>query len=137
MSANEPRPVGVSHVSLRVRDLEASRRFYQDVLGFDVERSAPDRYRFWVGATRIILRPPLPGTAADDRFSERRIGLDHLALAVDGPAALDAVLARLRAAGVPSEGIQELPQFGACLVCFRDPDNVQWEFYTDQIEPPR
>ena len=41
-----PRHLGFSHVSLSVRDLEASRRWYCDVLGFEVfERLGNERYR--------------------------------------------------------------------------------------------
>ena len=45
----------------------------------------------------MVLRPVLPGTPPGDRFSERRVGLDHLAIGVSG----------------------------------RDPDNFQWEFFSE------
>lgn len=60
-------PDGIAHITLRVTDLERSRHFYEEALGFAVERLA-DRCRFRVGDTTIVLRPILPGTPQGDRF---------------------------------------------------------------------
>jgi len=82
------------------------------------------------GSTFVILAPPLEGTAGDDRFSERRIGVDHLAFAVSERATLEELVERLAGAGVDTAGIETDPVLGKEYVCFRDPDNVQWEFYS-------
>jgi len=125
------RATGVHHITLRVNDLERSREFYEDVLGFVVEQAARDRYRFSVGPTRIVLRPPLKGTPAGDRFSEFRVGVDHLAFAVEDPGELEKVVEVLRVAGIETQGIQVEPHLDKRFVCFRDPDNVQWEFFEE------
>ena len=39
------------------------------------------------GDTFVSYAPPLEGTPADDRFSEYRIGVDHLAFGVADDAA--------------------------------------------------
>lgn len=122
---------GVHHITIRVSDMERSRVFYQEVLGFEVERPAPDRYRFWVGDTRIVLKPPLEGTPQGDRFSEYRVGPDHIALAVEDRGELEKAVETLRKAGVNTRGIQLEPALDKEFVCFRDPDNVQWEFFTE------
>ncbi len=122
--------IGIHHVTLRVADLERSRAFYHDVLGFDVQAPAPDLNFFQVGQTLIALRPPLDGTPAGDRFSEYRIGLDHLAFAVPGRAELNKAVGSLRSAGVQTAGVEVDPLLNKEYVCFRDPDNVQWEFYS-------
>lgn len=124
---------GVHHVTFRVSDLERSRKFYQEVLGFEVE-VLPDRLRFAAGETRILLREPLTGTAPDDRFSEYRIDLDHMAFSVGERAKLERLVERLRASGVNTRGIQEYEDpHGRSkrteFVCFRDPDNIQLEFW--------
>jgi glyoxylase I family protein len=77
----------------------------------------------------VILQPPLDGTADDDRFSERRIGVDHLAFGVDDRATLEGLVERLRAEGGETEGIEHDDVLDKDYVAFRDPDNVQWEFY--------
>jgi glyoxylase I family protein len=86
-----------------VSDLERSRSFYSDVLGFDVE-VLDDRLRFAVGPTRLILRSPLEGTPADDRFSERRIGLDHISFGVEDRQSLERLVERLERYGVATVG---------------------------------
>jgi glyoxylase I family protein len=120
---------GIHHIVLRVNDMERSRRFYQDVLGFDVVQAAEDLCYFQVGLTLVVLHPPLEGTLAGDRFSEYRIGIDHMAFAVEERGELDKVVRILRQAGVHTEGVELDPTLNKEYVCFRDPDNVQWEFY--------
>jgi catechol 2,3-dioxygenase-like lactoylglutathione lyase family enzyme len=73
--------------------------------------------------------PPLEGTQEDDRFSERRIGIDHLAFGVDQCGTLEELVERLRAEGVETAGVEHDPVLDKDYVAFRDPDNVQWEFY--------
>lgn len=132
------------HVAIRVRDPVASRRFYQDVLGFGFMEIpvSGEHISEWQGGpaegallamqagdTFVILEPPLEGTAPDDRFSERRIGVDHLAFGVDAREDLERLEGALRGAGVETEGIEHDPVLDKDYVAFRDPDNVQWEFY--------
>jgi catechol 2,3-dioxygenase-like lactoylglutathione lyase family enzyme len=132
------------HVAIRVRDPVASRRFYEDVLGFafmEIPVSG-DFIAEWEGApaegaliamqagdTFVILEPPLEGTSRDDRFSERRIGVDHLAFGVDSRDDLERIEGSLRGAGVETAGIEFDPVLQKEYVAFRDPDNVQCEFY--------
>jgi len=131
------------HVLLRVQDPERSRHFYEDVLGLlfmeipvgeetaGIWRGRPKEGTLLAtqaGDTLVILAPPLEGTPADDRFSEYRIGLDHLAFGVDDRATLEDLVERLTTAGVETAGIETEPP-DTEYVSFRDPDNVQWELY--------
>ena len=52
-----------------------------------------------------------------------------VAFGVDDRATLDELVGRLRAEGVETEGIETDPVLNKEYVAFRDPDNVQWEFY--------
>ena len=124
---------GLHHVSLRVADLDRSLGFYRDVLGFDVQAPAEGLAFFSAGDSLIVLKPPLEGTPDGDRFSEYRIGVDHLAFAVTDRGQLEDVVEAVRAAGVDTAGIEVDPLLNKEYVCFRDPDNVQWEFYG--VEP--
>jgi glyoxylase I family protein len=124
---------GMHHITIRVTDLDRSARFYSDVLGFDVQAPAEDLAFFQVGPTLIVLRLPLDGTPEGDRFSEYRIGVDHLAFSVEERGELEKVVAALEEASVDTAGIEVDPVLNKEYVCFRDPDNVQWEFYG--VEP--
>ncbi|HJS25728.1 MAG TPA: VOC family protein [Actinomycetota bacterium] len=132
------------HVAIRVQDPVRSRVFYERVLGLgfmeipvgsemtSVWKGSPSDGTLLAtqaGATFVILEPPLEGTPDDDRFSERRIGIDHLAFGVDERETLDELVGRLREEGVETEGVEHDPVLDKDYVAFRDPDNVQWEFY--------
>lgn len=132
------------HVSIRTQDPLASRAFFER-LGFSfmeipvgrgtsiIWRGAPEEgvmQAIQVGSTFVIWSPPLEGAASADRFDEHHIGVDHLAFGVDGRDDLESLRSALTAAGVDTAGIEVDPVLGKEYVCFRDPDNVQWEFYT-------
>jgi glyoxylase I family protein len=135
---------GVHHIVLRSQDPSAARGFYEQVLGLSfmeipvtkevtsIWRGAPADGALLatqVGDTFLIIQPPLDGTPERDRFSEYRIGVDHLALSVDDRAELDSLVEQLRAAGVETQGVETDIVLGKDYVAFRDPDNVQWEAY--------
>lgn len=131
---------GFHHLTLRVTDLERSRRFYEALPGFVVDQDfAGEKVRFRVGQqrTRLVLVPPLPGTPEQDRFSERRIGLDHIALGVASRAELEALLPVLRELGAETDGIHLDRAGDAAMITFRDPDNVQWELFEQPPQPPQ
>ena len=132
------------HVAIRVQDPDRSRAFYEKVLGFAFMELpvGPSVTNLWRGSpgegmllatqagdTFVILQPPLEGTPDEDRFSERRIGIDHLAFGVDDRATLEGLIERLRVEGAETEGIEHDEVLDKDYVAFRDPDNVQWEFY--------
>lgn len=135
---------GLHHVTIRVQDPERARTFYEQTLGFSfielpVDSAFVAEWRgsptdgmllaTQLGNTFLILAPPLEGTPDDDRFSERRIGVDHLAFGVDDPAVLADVVTALEQAGIATAGIETDPVLGKSYVAFRDLDNVQWEFF--------
>jgi len=124
---------GLHHVSLRVTDMDRSADFYRDVLGFDVQTPAEGLAYFAAGDCLVVLKPPLEGTPEGDRFSEYRIGVDHLAFTLTDRADLEGVVDAVRGAGVETAGVELDPLLNKEYVCFRDPDNVQWEFYG--VEP--
>jgi glyoxylase I family protein len=117
---------GLNHIILTIADVDKSRAFYGDLLGFELEAIA-DGFFFISGDTALFLFPstqPLP----NDRFSEFRIGLDHLAFTAPSEDALYAFANRLLAAGVETKGV-ETYHTGNKYVAFRDPDNIQLEYW--------
>jgi glyoxylase I family protein len=120
---------GFHHVTLNVTDLARARSFYEGVLGLEVDQDFPDeKLRLRIGETgRLVLRPPLPGTPPGDRFSERRIGLDHIAIGVSSREELQRLAEALHRNGIAPD-LHHDP-LGPAVVTFRDPDNIQWEFF--------
>jgi glyoxylase I family protein len=120
---------GFHHVTLSVTDLSRARAFYEGVLGLEVDQDFPgEKLRLRIGKTdRLVLHPPLPDTPSGDRFSEQRIGLDHLAIGVSSFQELERLAEVLRRNGVAAD-LHHDP-LGPAIVTFRDPDNIQWELF--------
>ena len=127
------------HVRLTVRDIAVSRKFYDDVFGFDVAFEVPDGadektreqlaflyggviYQF--GGGLLGLRPVAPG---DDSFTEDRSGLDHVSFTVASLADLNDASAHLDSLGIDHEPIKDLGDAGIAILEFRDPDNIALE----------
>jgi glyoxylase I family protein len=131
------------HLGLTVRDVEASARWYEQVLGFQRTGGyeSPDGARRKVFLRHPGLRARVGLTehrdSGDDRFDETRIGLDHLAFAVADHAELEAWAVRLSAAGVVHSPIAPANSIaGAAVLVFRDPDNIQLELFTEPVALP-
>ena len=121
---------GFHHVTLNVTDLPRARAFYEGVLGFEVDQDFPGRkLRMRIGESRarLVLRPP-PGDVDADRFSEYRIGLDHISFGASR-ADLSRMASALAAAGVPAH--LEHDPLGPAVLCFRDPDNIALELFEE------
>ena len=135
-----PIPVGLPHhVRLTVTDVARSRAFYESVFGFDVAFEAPPAdadqatkdalgflfggviYAFGAG-NLLGLRPVAPG---GDRFSEDRVGLDHVCLALSSREDLAAAAAVLDELGVAHGGVKDLGRLA--ILEFRDPDGIALE----------
>lgn len=74
---------GFHHVTLNVTDLPRARAFSEGILDFLVVQDFPGRklsLRVGTSRSRLVLRPTSCSVDAD-RFSEYRIGLDHVASA--------------------------------------------------------
>lgn len=123
------RTPGVHHVALRSIDLERSRAFYGELLGFPIVLEAPGMFIFVAGNTAIAVRGPVDGTPAGDRFDPFRVGLDHIALGCEDEAELERVAGALDRAGVDHTGIKLDQTLGKRYVAFKDPDRIAWELY--------
>jgi|SRR5262245_11343444 len=116
-------PLGLDHIVLRVRDQEASKRFYCDTLGCTVddfnERISLLQLRF--GDQLIDLLPEKPGAA--------RGGMDHFCLSIKCDD-LGKVAAELRGRGVTVEGdvVDRRGAYGrGPSLYIKDPDGYQIE----------
>jgi glyoxylase I family protein len=120
---------GVHHVSLRSNDLERSRTFYIETLGFPLAHDSSDLFLFMAGSTAVGVRGPDPSTAPGDVFSPFRVGLDHIALACESEEELERVASALSEAGIENTGVKTDETLGKRYVAFKDPDRIAWEYY--------
>lgn len=131
---------GTHHIRLTVTDIERSRRFYEEVLGFAVAAESTgspedpavrtDPFALYGGVVfeaNGMLLGLRPVAAPTDRFDPDRVGLDHLSFTVGSRDDLVAAAARLAAAGVAPGKITEMDQFGIAILAFADPDGIQLE----------
>ena len=115
------------HVSLSVRDLDASIGWYRDVLGFEVAVDEPPAE----GRRAVIMRFGGDGTlalglvqhgAGGQPFDVTATGLDHAAFHVDSAEDMAAWAARLDDHGVAHSGAIEIPP--GAILNFKDPDGI-------------
>ncbi|CAN5596880.1 VOC family protein [soil metagenome] len=120
---------GVHHITMRSTNLERSKSFYTETLGFALIMETPELFLFRAGNTAFGVRGPEADTASDDKFNPHRVGLDHIALGCEDETELERVAAALTEAGVENTGVKLDETLGKQYVAFKDPDRIAWEFY--------
>lgn len=131
---------GYGHVRLTVTDIARSRAFYDQVFGLpvafevpaDADEATREALRFLYGGViyavpggpLLGLRPVAP---EGDRFSEDRVGLDHLSLTVASVGDLHDAAALLDGAGITHGGVKDIGR--AFILEFRDPDGIALELF--------
>ncbi|WP_166979547.1 VOC family protein [Paramicrobacterium fandaimingii] len=120
----------IHHVTFTVSDVSASIAWYRDVLGFTEEfhrqHNGLEKARLYRGDIMVTFAGH-GDSAEPGRFSERRVGLDHLSFGVDADA-IEAWADHLEANGVTWSPIVD--GISGRVLSFRDPDNIALEFYT-------
>jgi glyoxylase I family protein len=124
-----PKTPGIHHITLRSANLQRSRQFYADVLGFPVQLETPNLFIVAAGSTAVVVRGPDAKTSPADVFNPFRVGLDHIALGCKDEAELQRVASALSNAGVDNTGVKLDETLGKRYVAFKDPDRIAWEFY--------
>lgn len=126
------------HVRLTVSDIETSRKFYDDVFGFEVafeyDPNADEETKksLWFLFGGVIYKFPgglfglRPVAPEDDAFDADRSGLDHLSFGVDSYQDLQDAVATLDRLGIAHEPIKGGGP-GLAILEFRDPDNIALE----------
>ncbi|HEX2272552.1 MAG TPA: VOC family protein [Acidimicrobiales bacterium] len=127
----------LGHLVLYVRDLERSRRFYRDVLGWneitdDVPLNVPAA-AFTSGRTHHELLLIEVGPGAQPLPSGRRVGMYHFGLKIgESDDDLRQAVADLRGAGVPITGASDHTVTHSLYIT--DPDGNEIELYID-VQP--
>ena len=123
---------GIHHLALSVTDVEQSTAWYSELFGM-VTAIGDDtndvRYRVLAhpDSGMVIGLRQYPVTGSGDAFDEMRTGMDHVAFGVESADELTAWEAKLDQLGVTYAPASETP-IGTVIV-FRDPDNIQLEFF--------
>ena|SRR5688572_22371810 len=125
----------LGHIVLYVRDLEPSRRFYRDVLGWrqlelDKNPLSSRAAAFSSGRTHHELLLIEVGPEAAAIPAGRRAGMYHFGLKVgDSDDELREALARVREAGVEVTGMSDHTVTHSLYI--KDPDGNEIELYID------
>jgi len=120
----------IDHIAVNVKDIEASRDFYGRILGFEPLNSV-DCGEFVIHYYRMPNGSRLElfdyhGKANSPSRQDRDVGLRHLAFQVEDVAAHEKLL---RQAGVTiTLPTCDLPNLGARVLLFLDPNGVTLEF---------
>lgn len=121
----------ISHLDLSVSDASKSAQWYVETLGLKELHRAELPTRTMIvllhPATKLIIGLNQHTEPTADAFDEHRPGLDHVGFGVTERAELDQWEQRLTELGVEHSPVADVEP-GAALV-FRDPDNIQLEFW--------
>lgn len=117
---------GIRSWNLNAEDLEATARFYRDVLG------AQETNRHTVqGAAVARLKLGAAGLGLFDASAGPRPGVPHHTLDFEGPRDADAMVKELEAKGVKVEGVRPHGEGPGYSVYITDPSGNRLELSTD------
>jgi glyoxylase I family protein len=122
----------LTHVALTVRDLSVSVPWYQALLDAEPvldEDTDPDFHHtvYLLGNNTLLGLHQHQEPAPAERFSEFRVGLDHVSFGCADRAELDQWAQRLDELGIAHGPIKDA-SYGSG-VSFRDPDGIALEFF--------
>lgn len=119
----------VDYTVIITRDMDAMRAFYEDVLGFELERSLSENwFEYRIGNTILALSSP--GLTKDDPPIPH--GTAALQLAFRVPVeAVDVCAAELSEKGIDIVSQPTDRDFGHRTLFFRDPDGNLLEVYAE------
>ena len=123
----------LTHVALTVRDLSVSVPWYSALFDADPvidEDTDPDMHHtvYLLGGGTLVGLHQHGRGIPDERFSEFRVGLDHVSFGCASRDELEKWSRRLDELGIEHGGIKDA-SYGSGL-SFRDPDGIALEFFT-------
>ena len=119
----------IEHVGVVVRNLDASRKLWEDVFGIKLDKTEhtpgrPHKLALYpVGESMVEL---LAGIEPDSKFAKMcddgKAGINHICFEVED---IDEALAELKSKGVPL--IDEVPRIGhaGCRIAYLDPKGTE------------
>jgi catechol 2,3-dioxygenase-like lactoylglutathione lyase family enzyme len=119
-TTSRPALLGIRHVALFMKDLEAAERFWVSVMGYEVEwRPDPDNVYLRGGTDNLALHRGTRRDAVDESGQ-----LDHIGLAVPAAADVDAWARHLEERGVSLKTQPKSHRDGSRSVYFYAPENL-------------
>jgi catechol 2,3-dioxygenase-like lactoylglutathione lyase family enzyme len=110
---------GINCVSAHVSDLQRSKRFYGEALGWGIETNESDVAGFSFGEGYLVIH-------SDNRSKEERLYAGGMRVLVQvEDAAAEHI--RLKANGVQVSDVRDQP-WGMRTFTFSDPDGYTWEY---------
>jgi catechol 2,3-dioxygenase len=123
-------PQGIGHVVLRVRDVERSTAFYQDILGFKKVGEIPGRMVFFTATGEnhhdLAVMAVGPNAPAPNPYG---VGLYHVAIRLESDEAVRAAYRALTEAGAEVVGSSDHGVSHSLYI--KDPDGIELELYAD------
>lgn len=131
----------LGHLVLMVRDLEASTRFYTEVMGLTVSDRIADQMVFLRAGEDhhdlALSRLPADAPDRDDLPRYTRPGLEHFSYYVESVEEMRRAVEVARSHGVTIErGIGQHGPGGNWFLVFKDPDGNNVEIYTEMYQIP-
>jgi len=131
----------LGHLVLMVRDLDASTRFYTEVMGLRVSDRIGDQMVFLRAGEDhhdlALSRIPDDAPDRDDLPRPTRPGLEHFSYYVESVEEMRRAVDVARRSGVTIErGIGQHGPGGNWFLVFKDPDGNNVEIYTDMDQIP-
>jgi catechol 2,3-dioxygenase-like lactoylglutathione lyase family enzyme len=115
---SRPPLLGIRHVALFMRDLDAAERFWVDVMGYEVEwRPDADNVYLRGGADNLALHRAAASAGGS-------AVLDHIGIAVASPGDVDAWAAHLAARGVALKAAPKTHRDGSRSLYFHAPEGL-------------
>ena len=118
---NRPSHAGLRHLALNVREMDAMKRFYVDLLGFEVEWE-PDGDNVYLSSGCDNLALHRSTAAGASSGASGASPLDHLGVIVRSADEVDRWAAFLESRGVTLDAGPRTHRDGARSCYFRDPD---------------
>ena len=127
----------IGHVLLKVADVERSKAFYTNVLGFEVVEEDPEHGGVFMSLGKdghTLDLSPVDDPATAQRLTANRVGVHHIAFQVDSEAALKEAYFSLQDQGV--EVVRAIDHVSQKSIYFHDPDGNRLEIYYELPNAP-
>ena len=127
----------LGHILLRVADIERSKAFYGQILGFEIVEEDPEHGGVFMslgtdGHTIDLM--PADDPESDQRPLANRVGVHHFAFQVQSPEALKDAYFTLEDYGI--EVLRAVDHVSQQSIYFNDPDGNRLEIYYELPNAP-